>query len=71
MSDSSVSFADEKTGVVYSGTIVGLNGAVVEADVTSPSGTTLRLVMNLRLDGGAGTVGGSIRSSPRDQGEAQ
>ena len=71
MSDSSVSFEDDLSGVVYSGTIVGLSGSLVEADVTSPSGATLRLVMNLRLDSGAGTVGGSIRSSSRNQGEAQ
>ena len=71
MSDSSVSFADERSGVVYSGRIVGLNGALVDADVTSPSGTTLRLAMNLRLDGGAGTVGGSIRGSRRDEEGAQ
>ncbi len=71
MSDSSVSFADERSGVVYSGRIVGLNGALVDADVTSPSGATLRLAMNLRLEGGAGTVGGSIRGSRRDEESAQ
>jgi hypothetical protein len=71
MSDSSVSFADERSGVVYSGRIVGLNGALVDADVSSPSGTTLRLAMNLRLDSGAGTVGGSIRGSRRDEEGAQ
>jgi DMSO/TMAO reductase YedYZ heme-binding membrane subunit len=71
MSDSSVSFADEPSGAVYTGTIVGLNGPMVEANVTSPAGKTLRLVMNLRLDGQAGTVDGSIRGSRQDEKAAQ
>ena len=49
MSRSEVSFEDARTGTVYTGTVVGLEGNLVVADVTSP-GSTLRLTMRLRID---------------------
>ena len=64
MSRSEVSFTDARTGRVYSGTVVGLEGTLVTADVTSPGGTTLRLVMRLQVDPQAGNVTGTIHASP-------
>ncbi len=71
MSRSRVSFADARSGTVYSGTVVGLNGNEVIADVTSSSGTTLRLTMALRIDSSAATVTGTIRSEPSGRGSAE
>ena len=64
MSRSQVSFADARDGTVYSGSVVGLQGTLVTADVTSSSGSTLRLVMRLRIDAGSGSVTGTIRAAP-------
>jgi len=64
MTRSEVSFADARTGTVYTGTIVGLEGTLVTADVTSQDGSTLRLVMRLQID--AGSVTGAIRASATD-----
>ncbi len=69
MSRSRVSFTDAASGVVYTGTVVGLDGNWVEANVASPSGSVLRLVMRLRIDPEAATVTGSIRATPRSGGE--
>ena len=63
MTRSQVSFQDAKTGTAYNGSIVGLQGTVVEADVASSSGTTLRLVMHLRIDSQGGGVTGTIHAS--------
>lgn len=64
MSKSQVSFTDAASGVVYSGTVVGLNGNWIAADVVSPSGATLRLVLRLRIDAAAATVTGTVRATP-------
>ena len=64
MSQSQVSFQDAVSGVVYTGSVVDLEGTLVAADVASPSGSTLRLVMRLQIDAGAGTVTGTINASP-------
>jgi methionine sulfoxide reductase heme-binding subunit len=64
MTRSEVSFANARTGTVYTGTVVGLEGTLVTADVTSPDGSTLRLVMRLQIDSGAGSVTGTIQASP-------
>jgi methionine sulfoxide reductase heme-binding subunit len=63
MSRSQVTFEDAATGVVSSGTIVGLNGNRVVADVTSPSGSRLRLTLVLGINSNAGTVTGTIHSA--------
>ena len=63
MSRSSVSFQDAVSGSVFTGSVVDLQGNQVVADVTSPSGSTLRLAMRLRIDSGAGTVTGTIDSA--------
>ena len=61
MSRSQVSFDDVASGVVLNGSIVGLEGNRVVADVTSQSGMTLRLTMVLQIDSGTGTVAGVVR----------
>jgi hypothetical protein len=71
MTDSQVSFEDVGRGVVYSGRVVGLEGNRVEADVTSPSGSTLRLRMDLRLDPAGRSVTGTISASAADEEAAQ
>jgi hypothetical protein len=68
MTDSQVSFEDAGHGVVYSGRIVGLEGDQVEADVTSPSGSTLLLRMQLRIDPRGRSVTGTISASSADEG---
>jgi DMSO/TMAO reductase YedYZ heme-binding membrane subunit len=45
----------------YSGTVVGLNGNQVVADLTDPSGTSLRLALALRIDSATSTVTGTVR----------
>ena len=69
MSRSRVSFQDAVSGVVSTGSVVELDGTLVAADVTSPSGSTLRLVMRLQIDAGAGTVTGTINASPTGRGD--
>ena len=64
MSHSQVSFADARSGTVYSGSVVGLQGTLVTADVTSSSGSTLRLVMRLHIDAGSRSVTGTIHAAP-------
>jgi hypothetical protein len=64
MNDSSVSLQDTRTGIAYSGSVVGLEGSLVVADVSSSSGNGLRLTMQLRIDGAGRTGGGTIRAAP-------
>jgi methionine sulfoxide reductase heme-binding subunit len=71
MSESQVSLEDVASGVVYSGRVVGLDGNLVAADVTSPSGSMLRLVMELRIDAAAGSVTGRLHGEPAGEGDAQ
>jgi hypothetical protein len=63
MSKSEVSFEDARTRTVYHGVVVGLEGNLVVADVTS-SGSTLRLTMRLRIDGETRSVTGTVESAP-------
>jgi hypothetical protein len=69
MSRSQVSFQDAVSGVVYTGSVVNLDGTLITADVTSPSGSTLRLVMRLQIDAGTGTVTGTIDATPVPSGD--
>jgi sulfoxide reductase heme-binding subunit YedZ len=64
MSRSSVSFQDAVSGATYTGSVVDLEGNLVIAEVESPSGTTLRLVMRLQIDSAAATVTGTVDASP-------
>jgi hypothetical protein len=65
MTRSQLSFADARSGTVFAGSVVGLQGTRVVADVSSPSGSTLRLIMQLRIDTGGGGVTGTVHASPR------
>jgi hypothetical protein len=60
MSDSSVTFAPVGIGG-YSGKVVALQGNQLAADLTSASGTRLRLTIVLNLDGATSTFTGSVR----------
>ena len=63
MSESEASFEDARTGATSTGQIVGLDGNRIVADVTSSSGTTLRLdVVLQRIDPGAGVVSGLVHA---------
>jgi methionine sulfoxide reductase heme-binding subunit len=69
ISHSGVSFQDAVSGVSYTGSVTELDGTLVAADVSSPSGSTLRLVMHLQIHDGAGTVTGTIDASPVSGGD--
>lgn len=45
----------------YAGTVVGLDGNQVVADLSDPSGASLRLSLELRIDSATSTVTGSVR----------
>ena len=64
MTRSQVSFADARSGTVLTGSVVGLQGTRVVADVSSPSDSTLRLIMRLRIDASGGGVTGTVHASP-------
>jgi sulfoxide reductase heme-binding subunit YedZ len=64
MSRSSVTFQDAVSGTKYSGSVVELDGNLVEANVESSSGITLRLVMHLQIDSASATVTGTVDASP-------
>ena len=63
MRESQVSYRDATTGAVFTGSIVGLDGNRVVADVTSSAGTRLRLVLVLQIDSNAGSITGAIRAT--------
>ena len=44
----------------YAGTVVGLDGNQVVADLTDPSGASLRLSLELRIDSATSTVTGTV-----------
>ncbi len=69
MSKSRVTYRDAATGAAFSGSIVGLDGNRVVADVASASGQRLRLVLLLRIDPEAGSVAGTIRASRASESE--
>jgi hypothetical protein len=64
MQQSAVRYENAATGTVSTGTIVGLDGTRVIADVSSASGQQMRLLMSLRLDPQAGTVDGTVNAEP-------
>jgi hypothetical protein len=63
MRESQVTFKDAATGTVFTGSIVGLDGNRVVADVAPSSGSRLQLVLALRIDATAGTVTGTIHAT--------
>jgi sulfoxide reductase heme-binding subunit YedZ len=69
MSESQVSYEDAATGTAFTGSVVGLDGNRVVADVASASGSRLRLLLVLRIDPQAGTVTGVVRAAKAAQEE--
>ncbi len=63
MTSSGVAFAAAGMSTVYEGSIVGLNGDEVTADVSAPSVGAVELRLSLRLDPNTGTVTGRVRGS--------
>lgn len=69
MTRSQVSFTDARNGSTYTGSVTGLQGNLVVADVTSSSGSALRLTMQLHLDSTTGSATGTVRGAPLTSGE--
>jgi sulfoxide reductase heme-binding subunit YedZ len=63
MTSSGVAFEGSGPTAVYQGSIVALDGTNVVADLSAPSGGTLRLAIALRIDPGSGAVSGSLRGA--------
>jgi methionine sulfoxide reductase heme-binding subunit len=64
MTDSSVTF--QPVGVAsgsYTGQVVGLDGNLVQADVTNSAGQTVRLTINLQIDSATGAVTGTVHGA--------
>ena len=59
MTSSGVAFAAKGTPV-FEGSIVGLNGTNVNAEVTSSSGGTYRLALTLNVDNTTNAVTGTV-----------
>jgi ferric reductase like protein len=64
MNASKVTFQPSIGGKVYTGTVVGLDGTVVDLDLSSSSGDGLRMTLRLQIDAQAGTVTGTVHGSP-------
>jgi sulfoxide reductase heme-binding subunit YedZ len=64
MNTSKVTFQPSTGGRAYTGTVVGLDGTLLDLDLTSPSGDELRMTLRLRIDAQAGTVTGTVHGSP-------
>ena len=62
MTDSRVTFQPVGLAGSYSGQVVGLDGNLVQADVTNSSGDTLRLTISLQIDS---STGSRHRDGPR------
>jgi hypothetical protein len=69
MRESQVNYRDATTGAVFTGSIVGLDGNRVAADVVSSTGSRLRLLLVLQIEQQAGTVGGSISATRASEGD--
>jgi hypothetical protein len=63
MQESKVTYQDAATDAVSTGSVVGLDGDRVVADVTSAAGARLRLFLTLRIDAEAGTVTGTVHAA--------
>jgi Ferric reductase like transmembrane component len=64
MTESSVTF--RPVGVAagsYTGQVVGLDGNLVQADVTNSAGDTVRLTINLQIDSASGAVTGTVHGA--------
>ena len=62
MTDSRVTFRPVGVTGAYTGQVVGLDGNVVEADLSSSSGGSVRLTVALQIDSASGTVTGTVHA---------
>ena len=63
MTDSKVTFQPVGIAGSYSGQVVGLDGNLVQADVTNSAGDTVRLTISLQIDSATGTVTGTVHGA--------
>ncbi|MGZ4380235.1 MAG: ferric reductase-like transmembrane domain-containing protein [Gaiellaceae bacterium] len=63
MTDSKVTFQPLGIAGSYTGQVVGLDGNLVQADVTNSSGDTVRLTISLQIDSATGAVTGTVHGA--------
>jgi len=63
LTDSQVTFQPVGIAGSYSGQVVGLDGSLVQADVTNAAGDTLRLTISLQIDSATGSVSGTVHGA--------
>jgi len=67
MLDSLVALLPNGASAWRSGSVVGLSGSEVAADVRAADGRRVRVLLDLQIDPGTGTVGGTLHSVPRGE----
>ncbi len=63
MTTSRVSFQPIGIAGSYTGQVVGLDGNLVQADVTNAAGDTVRLTISLQIDSATGSVTGTVHGA--------
>jgi methionine sulfoxide reductase heme-binding subunit len=63
MTDSTVTFQPVGMADSYSGQVVGLDGNLVQADVTNSAGDSVRLTISLQIDSATGAVTGTVHGA--------
>ncbi len=63
MTNSQVTFQPVGIAGSYSGQVVGLDGNLVQADVTNSAGDTIRLTISLQIDSATGSVTGTVHGA--------
>ncbi len=63
MTDSRVTFQPLGSAGSYTGQVVGLDGSLVQADLTNASGDTVRLTISLQIDSATGSVTGTVHGA--------
>ena len=63
LTDSQVTFQPVGIAGSYSGQVVGLDGSLVQADVTNAAGDMLRLTISLQIDSATGSVSGTVHGA--------
>ena len=63
LTDSRVTFQPVGVSGSYSGQVVGLDGNLVQADVTNSAGDTVRLTISLQIDSTTGSVTGTVHGA--------
>jgi hypothetical protein len=60
MTDSRVTFQPAGAATAYTGNVTGLNGNLVQADLSNSAGDSLRLTITLQIDNASGAVTGTV-----------